>query len=991
VLTGCGGPSPRDAGDTGDVRDAATDAFRLYWPCPFDWVESSRGGCGPAIVLCAPGGEARAGACTGIDVSRARNIPLADGGTAESLVRDARGVVRGAWHEAGSVGGAPSRDWVPDGGVRSSDGTWRPVSGIPSCATGWMRATDGSCSPTFRADCPTGAFALPNGACTPTDDSVCAPTEYADPGASAVGATVLHVREGSNPATADGSIALPFASIEAAVTRAVGRTFVLVAAGTYVETLDIVGDLTILGRCANRTSLVARAGRTAVTARTPMAQATVRDVLVRGDGPSVTATDGARMQLDRVRIESPLGAAISSVGAGSVVSGRDIVVRDARNDRPGLPYGDAVFSSRGGVVDLQSVVLQGSVRYGLRTSDAASRLTVRDGVVQGVRASSGAALAVAMFGGTVTLARVAVIGNEGSAISLNGADSALDAEDVLIADTRSAGGSGEGLIVQNGGRAEVRRSAVLRSIGYGVIVGTRSSSLRLTDSIVGDTRFRGANDEAAGVSVNGNATLVASGVQIVDNAGAGLSAQGIGHVQLSNCVVSGSRGRPGRTEGQGMFLSLGVVFEGSRVALDDNTNFSVIAFEPGTSVSLTDSWVRGTRRGMGDPPGASIAADSGATMDLARVRIEAGEDCAVLGVHATTRLQARDVVVVPSARATATPSNSGGVCASLGATVTLERTLVRAGRPLGVVSIADGTRVEMVDSVVEDSAAVTSADGFVYGAGIIALNGGSVGVRRTLVARSELFGLWSVQPHSSIVFSDGAVVETHADARFGNSDSVLADHGGNVTLERTLIAHGQVAGVTAFDATATLRDVWIDDVRPGALGAGIGLVAMAGGTLDGSQVAVTETNGTAIASIPHESPGSPLHAGSSMSLADVFVQRVRTSTVGIQYDGGHPGPTGRTVAYGLYAGGNCRLTARRALVDSGGFGVASVDGVLDVDVAVISRQLDSAAAASSPSALRLGTITYADNARDDVVIDSSLPRSAALAPPTAVCPVPPCE
>src|SRR3954453_1801789 len=69
-LGGCGGtaPAPRDAGP-----DAPA------WPCTPDWGAYPRGGCGPAVLLCAPDGGAAPGACNGVDLTAPRRIDDGDG------------------------------------------------------------------------------------------------------------------------------------------------------------------------------------------------------------------------------------------------------------------------------------------------------------------------------------------------------------------------------------------------------------------------------------------------------------------------------------------------------------------------------------------------------------------------------------------------------------------------------------------------------------------------------------------------------------------------------------------------------------------------------------------------------------------------------------------------------------------------------------------------------------------------------------------------
>ena len=67
------------------------------WTCPAGWVVGEHGGCGPAVLLCVPGGGAGQGACDGVDVSRPAMIALPDGGAVRGFYRLPDGGIGGAW------------------------------------------------------------------------------------------------------------------------------------------------------------------------------------------------------------------------------------------------------------------------------------------------------------------------------------------------------------------------------------------------------------------------------------------------------------------------------------------------------------------------------------------------------------------------------------------------------------------------------------------------------------------------------------------------------------------------------------------------------------------------------------------------------------------------------------------------------------------------------------------------------------------------------
>jgi hypothetical protein len=189
-----------------DVRAGAGDAAIATWECPAGWVAAAVGGCGPAVIVCAPDGGAREHACDGLDLAIRPSLGDGDAGTtAGAFYLRADGAVGGPWPDESSASAGPST------------GAWDPAVGIPRCPDGWRRPGDGptasACDPALRTDCPAGSEALPGGGCTATSERDCPSGAWPDVAAEAGTAPVAYVRAGADATGSDGSLAHPFATI----------------------------------------------------------------------------------------------------------------------------------------------------------------------------------------------------------------------------------------------------------------------------------------------------------------------------------------------------------------------------------------------------------------------------------------------------------------------------------------------------------------------------------------------------------------------------------------------------------------------------------------------------------------------------------------------------------------------------------------------------------------------------------------------------------
>ncbi len=914
LFSACGNNAP---------GDAASDA-RL-WPCPAEWVATAHGGCGPAVILCAPGGGARDHACDDIDITRPRAITDGDGGVGTSFyfVPDAApsNRIRGGW---------PSDDWTPDGAAVFADG-WAPDAGIPSCAPGWTRRADGTCDPNLRTDCGAGSEPLPGGTCTSTAESDCPSTPYADPGPAAVGATIVHVDAAADPMLADGSMARPFANIAAGIARAGSNGWVLVAAGAYREAVSVsAGSVNVIGQCAAHVSIASTAGTNVVDVSNAGVSLELRGVsLTGGNGGFVYR--GARLTLRSVRIDSVVARGITAAGRGTALVVSDVVV--ARTRAVSGALGRGIEASTGAAVTGTRVLVADNSEIGLLATGAGTSIALADVVVRGTMPTAGGAGGhgvQANSGAAIACTRVLLADNRDVGGSAHGAGTTLALTDAVVRGTlpRGDGASGQGLHATVGGAITCTRMLVTDNHDIGAFADGAGTTLALTDTVVRGTLPLGDGTSGRGVHADTGASVTCTRVIVADNHEVGVLAGGAGTVLgLTDAIVRGTRPRTDGEGGHGVQAHSGAAVTCARVLVADNREAGAVAGGAGTTLSLTDAVVRRTLLNGGGRPGQSIAAQSGAAVTCERVLVTDGHGSGVIALGTDTTLALTDVAIRGSL--------GRGVEANSGASVTCRRALVADNHDQGVIAVGVGTTLALSESVVRGT--MPNGDG-TFGHGVEAATGASVTCTRVLVADNYEVG-------------------------------IVAGHSG---------------------AIVTLRDVIVDGVRASASrGLGEGVLGVAGGVIDARRLAIQGVTSAAIGTIAQV--GATAGNGSSLAATDVFVRGVRSGT--IQFDATTAMPTGRAVAYGLYVGDACTISATNVLLDTGGYGFLNVGGRLALHVGVITGQLDAAGAryrAVTPMQLVLDGVSRFGNATSDIVVDDSLPQASVIEPPSAVCVMEPC-
>ncbi len=1006
------------------------------WSCPAEWVFHALGGCGPAVLLCVPGGGAAPGACDGRDISVRRSVVLPDGATVTPFYFRPDGAPGGAWREPGEPGGPPAADWSPDAGPAARDDAWSPEAGISSCLPGWRRGADGTCDPMFETNCGSPAAALPGGGCTRTAMVDCPASEYADPGPAAVGATVVHVRAGADPVGADGSIARPLASIAAGIGAAGAGGWVLVAAGTYRESVAPAMDTHVIGVCAAsvRIEPVTGAGL-----RVAGVRAELRGVSIAGGDNGVHADGAADVRVESVVVDGARGTSLLAAGAGTRLAGSDLVVRNGATNAAGnLGWGMAVLP--GARVDVSRSVLVanrgvGVVVTGTTTSLALSTSVIRDTAAGNDVAGRGL---VVQVGAVARVDGCVIDNNRDYGLAVTAAGSMCTATDVVVRATqaRRDGTTGVGIVADNGSTLRAVRTLVDGNAAAGVVV-RRGASVELQNSMVRDTRGQPDGGLGLGIDVNAAGRATVRATIVTNNRLFGVSSQGAGsEVTVDDSRVEHTAAGTSIVT-SGLYALGGARLTASRTLVSENTEFGAFADGSGTSLVIREAWVRRTAPTIRTFSGVGIQVQGMAELTLASSVLDGNHAAGVAVTNATAQVSD---VIVRNTNANGDGLFGFGLSVPQGGNVVAERVLFAGNTQAGIVVSGTGAAVVLRDALIRDTRArldgragrgidvslvgrleaeritvVDNLDVGVFGGGAgVTLSlrdtvvqgtrpppgvgsgrgmsfrqGAQADLLRVLIRDNTDYGLVVDEASTRVTADDLSIASTRT-FRDESGIGAYAANGARLELTRAWISNANESGVAAREqgTHVELRDVLITDVVPSGAGFGSGVLLAVGsaGTLDRVGVARVAAAGLAVVA-QSDAAVNATRAASHADVHDLFVAGVRSSSLRLDTSQMPYRPAGATVSYGLHVGSGCRATVERAVLLDGGFGFFASGATFTLRHARIARQLDAEGAVSRSSmrdAVVLDDIDGQQNAAG-VRYDAELPEGTALPPPTPVC------
>lgn len=686
------------------------------------------------------------------------------------------------------------------GGLRPTPEGGCEHVGIPACAD-IFRGSDGVCRPSLAA-CPAGTWPVPSLGCVGVDPPAGCGTGPWGAIAEAQGSVYVNPEA---PPGGTGTRDDPVATVAAAMALALDGGRVVLAAGTYDETLVFPqhARLDVVGRCASLVHLVGRdavAGvADPVSVIIPFADgSSLRDVSVAPPGGGVVVAGTAGATLERVHIEGVAGPAVS-------------------------------VGQQAAQVKLDRCVIEGAGAPRLRGGGAPGNSSHPPS--QGVRV---------LGGGAADVQRTAIVGCEGAVLATpQGGDEALATlHDVHAEDATGGGLEAATLQAQTGGRIVVSAVSLIPKSTYGVVSLGAGSSVVVSDSVITRSAAEGSapvEGRAAGVEPYGDAQgrgprLALERTRIEGSRGAAIVANGGGSdLALTGCLVAGSG--PGATgPGEGIVISAGASARVEASALLDNTSVSVAATGPGTVVKVIDSVIAGTHAPeVVSGLGAGALATGGAILEVERTAVTANWATG-LGIQGAGSALVADRVLVEGTLFEPTVDYSGsGVVAQDGAALTLRDSAVVDNHGVGVVAIHPGTTATVERTLVRGTRP-SPASGR-WGRGLEVGESARATLEDVVLADNTGVGL-AVAGGADVTASGLHVATTAPGVADGDGGVGIQVYlGGTLQASRVALTDNHTAGAIVDGGDLLVEQAYIAGTKsgPGGAGAGDGVICQSAG------------------------------------------------------------------------------------------------------------------------------------------------------------------
>ncbi len=581
--------------------------------------------------------------------------------------------------------------------------------------------------------------------------TACPPGEW--PEGLPAGVPVLYVRGGA-AVGGDGSQAAPFGTVTAAVQAASAGTIVALGKSTFDEAVQLPAGITLWGACVAQSRLVPSTASSNPTVYVKGAGVVLANLGIGGPRPGLwLEVAGAAVELRDLIISGAQIGGIEAIGAvqitGARVMIRGTLPRAGVNDR-----GRGIDALGGAQVDLRWVAVELNREVAVQASGAGTRIKLSDAVVrdtQNQASTSGFGEGLlAILSGQIEGDRLALERNRFVAIHTESGGRVV-LHDAVIRDTQASNPQAEigiGATVTRGGFLGLQRVFVHHNRGGGLAVGGQDSGMELTDVIVRETLLQSADaGEGTGILAGTTATLTGTRVAVERNREAGLAVKGAAAV-IEDLTARGTRSTTAFSRGgQGFQLVTSGQLTVTRALVDDN-QCDGIALAGDGGVVLTDITVRNTRACLADGfGGKGLALQEGVIATATRIRVENNRSFGIVADGANTRLTLTDAAALDTAGDEGIGGNGGrfgvGVHAQMGAQLTLSRARVERSREVGILAIAAG-KISGSDVVVRETLesdcppAVCEARA---GIGAAAIEGGSLVLTHFSITDNAMLGL----------------------------------------------------------------------------------------------------------------------------------------------------------------------------------------------------------------------------------------------------------
>jgi len=699
---------------------------------------------------------------------------------------------------------------------------------------------------------------------------------------------ILYVRPN---ASGNGSSANPFGSLKEAIAAASSGDIIALSKGVFPTSVEIDRDVALVGACVSESSLVfdpTQSSLAVLTSATGWSR--IANVSIIGGEVGVdTANGSGNVELSEVEIRDVSSAGVRRSNNGSTRIDRVVI----RGDETNAPRG------------------------------------------QGVLVTSGA------FEGTHLL----VERMETTGLRFEGPTVQIDLTDVVVRDTRAGGSEGYAVAVLGGAVTTLERLAAFRNRKAGLFVQDDGSSLQVQNGLIRETNGYGIRLEQGAFAHLDQVLFDQNRVTAVDASGAAT------RVTLESVLIRDTKSSATtNTLGDGVWLRKGASAELQNSVLSGNHEAGIVAYDDGTTVSVRDTVVRDTQGQASNAAyGEGVWLASGASAELERCWLEGNHETGVRLTGSGTTANLVDVTVASTLPDDLNDWLGVGVIADGGSRAHLDRVTLSGNHTAGLIAFGNGTSVEVLDTLVQDT--LEQPSGELHGVGLDAYDHASLSVERTALVNNGTAGVM-VRDGAQLQSMDLVVSGTHADTTEKAGVGVMLQSGALANVARLRATNNTSAGVYATGNGTTLHgaDVTIEGTKERATdqAGGVGLQVEAGAEAELERATLAENRAAAIHvvnadslltlrqglvqdTLPQVSDmnfgyGAYVRAGTLVATSCVFRNNV-VAGIGVLEAGGHVELTDTFVSdtqsqktdlrpgYGLWTGDGASLTGERVRLE----------------------------------------------------------------------------
>ncbi len=628
----------------------------------------------------------------------------------------------------------------------------------------------------------------------------------------------------------DGSQAAPFTSIQAGLDAAgaAGGGMVAVAAGTYLETLELErshADVHLAGRCKELVTIDASAGQ----GETPGIEVDVKSKQVEVSGVTLNG--------------SPFTGVLIVSGSATL---RDSTVQG--NEVCGITAYQA--GSYATSLSVESCEVTQNAVVGIFAFDAGVTIELRETSIQDTQPDQNGNYGYGVYvqnGARLELDACQVSRNTAIGVFATDTGSTADLWQTTVDDTQPDpdGRYGYGVLVQDGAGLELDSCLVSGNAVYGIYVAEAGTTADLLETTIQRTQAGEHTDYGYGIQVMNGATLNAEDCVVEQSTKTGLAAAGTDtSVFLRETSIQDTQPTANGGHGVGIQGSDGVSLELEACLVSANRAAGIFVQDEGTTATLRETTVQDTQPEQNGEAGYGIDVYDGASL--------VAEDCEVLRNTATGVLAdepGSNIVLrgttIQDTWPHETRGDGYGIQVVDGASLQAESCLVSGNAMAGVVAIDDAT-VSLHETTVQDTQPDLYGDS---GFGIVVLQAASLSAQACDVLGSSTAGLVASGSGSAVTLLETTIQDTRAGGQKQDGFGIGVLQGASLSAEACAVEGNTSAAIFVSDSgsSAVLADTIIAATTQFELyTVGTGLDVVEGAQATGSGLEIHSNQGPGI-------------------------------------------------------------------------------------------------------------------------------------------------